>query len=149
MRKTFFTLIAILLLTSSLQNSYAALVVPASSVLIEPDPAKAKAREAIEAFKKLPSKEKKARLKEAKKEIKAFKKAKRAGKETDTDTLLLVIIALILPPLAVYLHQGETNNKFWITLLLFVLGVLGGFLFSWFLLLAAIVYALIVILGGA
>ncbi|MCX6317142.1 MAG: YqaE/Pmp3 family membrane protein [Bacteroidetes bacterium] len=68
--------------------------------------------------------------------MRAFKVAKKAGKETDTNTLLLVILAILLPPLAVYLHQGEINNKFWISLLLTLIFWLPG-----------IVYALIVILG--
>lgn len=111
----------------------------------EPDPATVRA--AVEGFKALSNKEKRVKLKQAKKELKAFKKAKRKGADPDTNTLLLVIIAILLPPLAVYLHQGEINNKFWITLLLWILGIIGGFFLSWFALLAAIVYALIVVLG--
>ncbi|MBA2498147.1 MAG: YqaE/Pmp3 family membrane protein [Chitinophagaceae bacterium] len=55
-----------------------------------------------------------------------------------TNTLLLVILAILLPPLAVYLHQGEINSKFWIALLLTLLFWIPG-----------IIYALVVILGGA
>ena len=93
-------------------------------------------------------KERKSKLKQALKEIKAFKAARREGKEPSTNTLLLVILDILLPPLAVYLHEGTTNNKFWITLLLFVLGIAGAFFFSWLLIFAAIVYGLIVILGS-
>jgi uncharacterized membrane protein YqaE (UPF0057 family) len=99
-------------------------------------------------FKALPKKEKKLRIKKARQALKEFRKERRKGNDPDVDTLLLVIIALLIPPLAVYLHQGETNQKFWITTLLFVIGILGAFLLSWLLILASIVYALIIILGN-
>ncbi|NOT93380.1 MAG: YqaE/Pmp3 family membrane protein [Ferruginibacter sp.] len=68
--------------------------------------------------------------------MKAFKASKKNGGEPSTNTLLLVILAIILPPLAVYLHQGEINKKFWIDLILTLLFFLPG-----------IIYALYVILS--
>ncbi|MBK9570178.1 MAG: YqaE/Pmp3 family membrane protein [Chitinophagaceae bacterium] len=50
--------------------------------------------------------------------------------------MLLVILALLLPPLAVYLHEGVINKRFWISLLLTILFFVPG-----------VIYALIVILG--
>lgn len=134
MRKLLFSLVALLVLGSATNNSSAA-VLPSASSNVNPDPATVKA--AIECFKSLPRKERKEKVKLAKKEIKAFNAAKKAGKEADTNTLLLVILAILLPPLAVYLHQGEINNKFWISLLLTLLFWLPG-----------VIYALIVILGN-
>ncbi|HKO78998.1 MAG TPA: YqaE/Pmp3 family membrane protein [Chitinophagaceae bacterium] len=149
MRKgIFLVLSALIVCSSSFTPSYAA-VLPSSTASVpasKPDPEKIRA--AIKAFNALPKKERKAKIKEAKQAIKEFKKQKRKGMDPSTDTLLLVIIAIFIPPLAVYLHQGETNNKFWITTLLFVLGIIAGFIFSWLLILAAIIYALIVILGN-
>ena len=85
-----------------------------------------------------------------KKAIKEFKAEKKAGGDISTNTLLLVIISLFIPPLAVYLHEGATNNRFWISVLLTVLGLVlftfGGVLFLGTL--PAIIYALIVILGS-
>jgi uncharacterized membrane protein YqaE (UPF0057 family) len=107
------------------------------------------ARAAFDELKALPRSERQKRLKNARKEIKNFKAARRAGKEADTDTLLLVVLAILLPPLAVYLHEQETNTKFWITLLLFLLGIAGAVFFSWLLIFAAVVYALLVIMGAA
>jgi uncharacterized membrane protein YqaE (UPF0057 family) len=135
MRKLFFSLMALLILGSAINPITAAVLPPAATSNTNPDPAAVKA--AIEAFKSLPRKERKERIKLAKKEIKAFNAAKKAGKEADTNTLLLVILAILLPPLAVYLHQGEINNKFWISLLLTILFWLPG-----------VIYALIVILGN-
>lgn len=136
MRKSIFFTLALFILATSVTNfSYAAYSLPASSVPAEPDPAAVKS--ALAEFKNLSKKERKSRIKEAKKEVKAFKKAKRAGDDASTNTLLLVILAILLPPLAVYLHQGEINSKFWISLLLTLLFWLPG-----------VIYALIVILGN-
>jgi len=138
MKKRFFTFITFLVLTTSFNYSSALVTVsypvPVSSLPSDPDPAKVKA--ALEEFKSLSKKEKRQLAKEAKKELKAYKAAKRAGGEPSTNTLLLVILAILLPPLAVYLHQGEINNKFWISLLLTLLFWLPG-----------VIYALVVILG--
>ena len=37
--------------------------------------------------------------------------------------LLLIIIAILFPPLAVYLHQNACNNQVLINLILFIFGV--------------------------
>lgn len=92
--------------------------------------------EAMKEYKNLSRSEKKLRIKEAKKALKEFKKEKNEGNAPSTNTLLLVILAILLPPLAVYLHEGEINNKFWIALVLTLLGFLPG-----------IIYALVVVLG--
>jgi uncharacterized membrane protein YqaE (UPF0057 family) len=132
--------IAILFLASSLflNPSYAAPALPGSTtsnnVAGPGDPATLKS--ALAEFKNLSRKEKKERLKQVKKEMKAFKASKKNGGEPSTNTLLLVILAIILPPLAVYLHQGEINKKFWIDLILTLLFFLPG-----------IIYALYVILS--
>ena len=104
------------------------------SATTEPDPAAAKA--AVAEFKSLSKKERKARIKSAKAELKKAKSNMNA--EPVTNTLLLVIIAILLPPLAVYLHQGEINSKFWISLLLTLLFYVPG-----------LIYSLVVILGDA
>jgi uncharacterized membrane protein YqaE (UPF0057 family) len=94
-------------------------------------------KKALAEFKSLSRKEKKFRIKESKELLKEYKAQKKAGTSTDTNTLLLVILAILLPPLAVYLHEIAINTKFWIDLLLTLLFFLPG-----------IIYALIVILGG-
>jgi uncharacterized membrane protein YqaE (UPF0057 family) len=127
-------------------TTVSATTLPVKPLTEEPDPARIRA--AIEEFKKLPRKEKKEKLREFKKELKKFRAAKKRGEEVDTNTVLLVLLAIILPPVAVYLHEGTTNTRFWITLLLFVLGVTGIFIFGWWAYLAAIIYALIIVLGG-
>lgn len=144
MRKLVFLFVSTLILAISAPViSDAAVIVPGNSSGIvptgEPDPNTVKA--AIEEFRSLSRKAKKERLKNLKKEIKAWKKAKREG-DAEVTTLLLVIIAIILPPLAVYLHQGEINTKFWIALILSLL-----VFFTLFLWIIPVVYALLVVLG--
>jgi uncharacterized membrane protein YqaE (UPF0057 family) len=128
-----------MIIAGSTSNSSATIIIlPApngTALTSDPDPAKVKA--AIDELKGLSVKEKRMRIKEAKKEMKAFSIAKKAGKEPSTNTLLLVILAILLPPLAVYLHEGVINNKFWISLILTLIFWLPG-----------VIYALIVILGN-
>jgi uncharacterized membrane protein YqaE (UPF0057 family) len=88
-------------------------------------------------FKHLNKQEKKSRIKDVKAEIRKFNQAKKDGFEADTNLLLLAILAILLPPLAVYLYEGEINNRFWISLLLTLLFWLPG-----------VIYALILILGN-
>jgi uncharacterized membrane protein YqaE (UPF0057 family) len=91
-------------------------------------------KNAVAAFKSLSKSEKKARLAEVKKMMKEYKAEKAAG-DTSTNTLLLVILAILLPPLAVYLHENAINAKFWLSILLTLLFWIPG-----------VIYALIVIL---
>lgn len=112
----------------------------------DPDPGKVKA--AMDEFKNLSKKEKRGRIKEVKAAIKHYRQEKKEGKDVDTDTLLLVILAILLPPLAVYLHDKEATTRFWLTLLLFVLGVVGAFILSPLCWLAAVIVALVIVLQG-
>ena len=101
----------------------------------EPDPATVKA--AMAEFNSLTKKEKKQKVNEVKKVLQDYKAAKKAGNAPSTNTLLLVILAILLPPLAVYLHEGELNSRFWISLILTLLFFIPG-----------VIYALIVVLGS-
>ena len=93
-------------------------------------------KEAFKELKSLSRAERRDRIKAAKAGIKAFKEDKKAGRETSNNTLLQVILAILLPPLGVYLHEGEINSKFWIDLVLTLLFFIPG-----------VIYALIVVLG--
>jgi uncharacterized membrane protein YqaE (UPF0057 family) len=86
-------------------------------------------------------------------EIKQVQKEKQATKEAADDTvmlILLVILAFIIPPLAVFIFEGATN-RFWIDLILAIIGfgvgfwLLGGI--GWLAGLAAVIYALLIVLG--
>ena len=92
-------------------------------------------KKAIADFKHLSRSERRSKIREVKKAIHEYKAAKKAHAEPSTNTLLLVILAILLPPLAVYLHEGTTNNKFWLSLILTLLFFIPG-----------VIYALIVVL---
>jgi uncharacterized membrane protein YqaE (UPF0057 family) len=138
LKQSFLFMLSLNILAGSV---FAATVIPATSHSIpatDPttDPApKASVRAALAEFKSLSKKERKLRVKEAKKELKEFKKQKRNGEGSD-NKVLLIILAILLPPLAVYLHQGEINSKFWISLLLTLLFFIPG-----------VIYALLVVTG--
>lgn len=92
---------------------------------------------ALEEFKNLSKAEKKQRTKEAKKMLKEYKKNKKDGDVKDKD-ILMAILCILLPPVAVYLHQNkETTTKFWISLILTLLFWVPG-----------IIYALLVVFGN-
>ena len=139
MKKTFLYFFTAMLLVSqtlpafavSLSSSEKSTVVDESAA-----PAITSVKDAIKQFNSLSRKERRDRIKDVKKEIKQYKADKKSGAEPSTNTLLLVILALLIPPLAVYLHEGETNNRFWISLILTLLFFIPG-----------VIYALIVILG--
>ncbi|MFN3402810.1 MAG: YqaE/Pmp3 family membrane protein [Cytophagaceae bacterium] len=69
--------------------------------------------------------------KEVRKAIKELKKEKSVNKEdrADTNTLLLVIIAILLPPLAVALVDGITG-PFWLSLILTLLFYVPGLIYA-------------------
>lgn len=125
MKKIFCSLLIAAISISTIPISSSASSLPGGG---EPDPATVKA--AIAEFKSLPKQERKERIKEAKKEWKQFKKDKKSGKSKKVEQVVLIILAILLPPLAVYLHYGEINNRFWITCLLWVLGILPGVIYA-------------------
>lgn len=135
--KKFLTLsLAILILTTSINTSMAAFVIPVSASTENPGTPDSKTvSSALSDFIHLSRKERRLRIKEAKSELKKIRAEKKAGSEPSTNQVLLVILAILLPPLAVYLHEGEINNKFWLDLILTLLFFLPG-----------VIYALIVVL---
>jgi uncharacterized membrane protein YqaE (UPF0057 family) len=94
----------------------------------EPDPTTVKA--ALAEFKNLSKHERKERIKEVKKEWRLFKKENKGNKSRKVEQVVLIILAILLPPLAVYLHQGEINGRFWLSLLLWFLFILPGVIYA-------------------
>jgi len=135
--KSIFTRLLLVLVCASLFLGEASAAVsparPLPVVPVEPDPATVKA--ALAEFRSLPAKERRARIKEAKKAWRAHKAEQRAKGEPVTGKFLQVLFAILIPPLGVYLNQGEINKRFWICLLLTLLVFLPG-----------MIYALIVVL---
>ena len=141
MKKTLSSLFFLAAFIAILTPSFA-ITLPhsADSATASKDPSTAlnqeKFNDALKEYKALSKHEKKGRIKEVKKTLKQYKADKRAGRAEPSDnTVLLVILAILLPPLAVYLHEGQINTKFWISILLTLLFWIPG-----------VIYALIVIL---
>jgi uncharacterized membrane protein YqaE (UPF0057 family) len=137
--KRIFTLILVAgIMLSNMAPAMAATIVPPATVVpsaTDPVIPEKTVKEAIAEFKSLSRKERRARMSEVKH---AIKESRRAGAAADpsTNQTLLIVLAILLPPLAVYLHEGVINNKFWIDLLLTLLFFLPG-----------VIYALVVVLG--
>jgi uncharacterized membrane protein YqaE (UPF0057 family) len=142
MKKMTTRLLLVLMILSTILPSYAATVsepVPAASS--KPgNPDKESVTAALKEFKGLSRKERKARIKEAKKTFKEYRANKKMRDDGDVELLLLVILAILLPPLAVFLKEGEINVKFWISLVLSLLVFL-----LWPLWLISVAYALLVV----
>jgi len=95
-------------------------------------------KNAIESFKSLSKAERKSRIADAKALLKNYKadKATKASGDAGVSTVLLAILAILLPPLAVYLHENAINTKFWISLLLYLLFWIPGVIYALFVIFA-------------
>lgn len=96
----------------------------------------------------LTKRERRLKRKAARKEMRQTLRDYRRG-DVEAETVLYAIVALLLPPLAVYLVEGEATGNLYLNLLLTLGGIvltilLGSFL--WFL--PAIVHALLVVFSG-
>lgn len=77
-------------------------------------------------------------------------------KQTDTkggssvDPVLLIILAILISPLAVYLHDNAADSPFVIDLILWILGIGIGLEvpFAFLLWLAAVIYAIVIVTGS-
>jgi len=126
MKKIFSSLLMATMMIAMIPlQSSAIVVLPGSN---EPNPATVKA--AFAEFKNLSRKEQKLRVKEAKKQVKIFQKEKKTNKSANVEMWLLIVLAILLPPLAVYLHQGEINGKFWLSILFWFLFIIPGVIYA-------------------
>ena len=125
MKKIFSSLLMVTMMISTIPIQSSASLVPGGG---EPNPATVKA--ALAEFKSLSKQEKKQRIKDVKKELKVFKKEKKANKSANVEMCLLIVLAILLPPLAVYLHQGEINGKFWLSILFWFLFIIPGIIYA-------------------
>jgi len=133
MKKIFSSLLMATMMISMIPlQSSAIVVLPGNN---EPNPATIKA--ALAEFNHLSKKEKKTRIKEVKKQVKLFKLEKKENKSSKVEMWVLILLSILLPPLAVYLHQGEINTKFWLSILFTILFWLPG-----------VIYAILVVTGS-
>jgi uncharacterized membrane protein YqaE (UPF0057 family) len=113
---------------------------PAPAVSTKSEPGSEEVKSALDEFKNLSHKEKKSRMKEAKTLFKEYRAAKKSRSDDDAKLILLAILAILLPPLAVYLKEEAFDVKFWISLVLMLL-----VFFTFVLWLVPAIYALLVV----
>ena len=144
MKKVATRLLIVLIIASTTFSTVLAatsLPVPAPPAAASTEPNPNAVKDALKELKSLPRKERKSRFKEAKKLFKEYREKKKQGyDDSETNLILLAILAILLPPLAVFLKEGELNAKFWISLVLSLLVI-----FFWPLWLIAVAYALLVV----
>ena len=152
MKKITTRFLLLLLMVSVSATSLTAASLPATEPVAASEPVSAPAsakaepspetiKSAVDEFSNLSKSEKKSRLKDVKKALKEYKKAKREGKsDDDARLILLVILAILLPPLAVFLKEEELNYKFVLSLLLCLLAI-----FTFALWIIPVLYALLVV----
>lgn len=129
MKKITTPILALLVMASVCTSPVLAASLPTDNTA-KTEPAPAAVTSAVNEFKSLSKHERKSRIKEAKKLLKEYKADKRAGRAADTDIVLLAILAILLPPLAVYLKEGEVNSRFWISVILTLLFWVPGIIFA-------------------
>jgi uncharacterized membrane protein YqaE (UPF0057 family) len=129
MKKITTQILALLVMISVCSSPVLAASLPVDNTA-KTEPAPAAVTTAVDEFRNLSKHERKSRIKEAKKVLKEYKADKKAGREADTDIVLLAILAILLPPLAVYLKEGEVNSRFWISLILTLLFWIPGVIFA-------------------
>jgi uncharacterized membrane protein YqaE (UPF0057 family) len=137
MKKLTTPILTLLLMVSVCTSPALAASLPSDNTA-KTEPAPATVTTAVDEFKNLSKSERKSRIKEAKKVFKEYKADKRAGRAAETDQVLLVILAILLPPLAVYLKEGEINSRFWISVILTLLFWIPGVVFALLVVLDAI-----------
>jgi uncharacterized membrane protein YqaE (UPF0057 family) len=127
-----------LLEETALVSSETNMHVPVSKPALKED---ALLKQIQERLASMSEKERKAIRHQLKEAVKSYKAkhniAEAAPNQTDENTLLLVIVAILLPPLAMFLYEGDITGRFWISLLLTLLFYFPG-----------LIYTLIVILGN-
>lgn len=90
-------------------------------------------KELFEDFNNLSKVEQKAKKKEMRKAMKStVKKAKYRGSDTD---LLLIIIAVLIPPLGMFLYEDGASSRFWLSLLLTLVGYFPGLIYTLYIIL--------------
>ncbi|WP_420461284.1 YqaE/Pmp3 family membrane protein [Neolewinella sp.] len=87
------------------------------------------ARAYRESLKSMSAKERRELKREQRRAMKEAIKSHRQDDIAD-NTLLLVLITILLPPLGMYLYQGEANSKFWISLVLWLLFYFPGLIYT-------------------
>jgi len=131
MKKITFRIVAISFAVMSLATPSMSAIVSEPATTTSTEPSEREINSAVEELKSLSRKERKSRFKEVKKLLKEYKADKKAGKQEDDETniILLAILAILLPPLAIWLKERRLTWKFWLCIGLYVFTAVSlGFL---------------------
>jgi len=131
MKKITFRIVAISFAVMSLATPSMSAIVSEPVTTTSTEPSEREINSAVEELKSLSRKERKSRFKEVKKLLKEYKADKKAGKQEDDETniILLAILAILLPPLAIWLKERRLTWKFWLCIGLYVFTAVSlGFL---------------------
>jgi uncharacterized membrane protein YqaE (UPF0057 family) len=124
MKKYAFFLLAISLLLSSLSQ---AAIPPTSS---QPAIANEQIEESIAALKNMSKKERKEKSMEIKKAVRSYKSQLKDDDDVDTNKVLALVFAVLIPPIGVVIYENKVTTKFWLSLLLTLLFYLPGMIYS-------------------
>jgi uncharacterized membrane protein YqaE (UPF0057 family) len=131
MKKITFRIVAFSFAVMTLATPSMSAIVTEPVTTTSTEPSEREINSAVKEFKSLSRKEKKSRFKEVKKLLKEYKADKKAAQEDDgeTNTILLAILAILLPPLAIFLKERRLTWKFWLCIGLYVFTAVSlGFL---------------------
>jgi len=131
MKKITFRIVAFSFAVMTLATPSMSAIVTEPVTTTSTEPSEREIKSALEDFKSLSRKERKSRFKEVKKLLKEYKADKKAGKQEDDETniILLAILAILLPPLAIWLKERRLTWKFWLCIGLYVFTAVSlGFL---------------------
>lgn len=120
----------LLLVFLTFSGNAASVTVPVTESTATATPGEKTVSDALKDFNSLSRKERKGRIREVKKMLQEQKAEKAAGKKADDNTILLAILAILLPPLAVYLKEDAITTHFWISLILTLLFWLPGVIYA-------------------
>ena len=135
--------LALFLLPETAQ-AFVAVATPANDGTVEATTdAEREALAAVAAYKEelnsMTRKERRQLKRQQRKQVKAaLQDMRNSDTAVDEGDALLIVLAILLPPLAVFLYEDEISTKFWISLVLTLLFFLPG-----------IIYALLVVTGNA
>ncbi len=101
-----------------------------SSHRLSNEPSPAEVHDAIRSWKLLTGKEKREKMRTVRHALRAYRAPTGTGHQRAMKEPLLIIIAILLPPLAIYLLEGEIRKCFWISIVLTLLCWIPGVVYA-------------------
>lgn len=106
-----------------------AAILPASSYA-EPASTEATIETAALSFKQLSKQERKEKSMAVNRAVQQYRDQLKDGESIDSNKLLAIIFAILIPPIGVVIFENKVTTKFWISLLLTLIFFLPGMIYS-------------------